>query len=109
MARIAETLALNLIEDGLNTLRSQYSVAGGAENRRDQIKQFLSVVFSSVERLADAVEGDGATIEFMLPGVLQDIDCAFLDAIEAEEARIPRLDPVKHHGTHNHTMTGVRA
>ena len=109
MTRIAETHALNLIEDGLNTLRSQYSVAGGAENRRDQIKQFLASVFSSVERLTEAAEGDAGYVAYSLPSVEQDIDCAFLDAIEAEEARIPRRDPVKHHGTHNHTMTGVRA
>ena len=99
MARIAETLALNLIEDGLNTLRSQYSVAGGAENRRDQIKQFLASVFSSVERLTEAAEGDAGYVAYSLPSVVQDIDCAFLDAIEAGEARQPRIDPVREWGT----------
>lgn len=101
MPRISETLALNLIEDGLNTLRQQYCVAGGAENRRDQIKPFLTQVFSSIERLVEAAEGDPAYAGYSLPTIMEDIDAAFLDAIEAQDARTPRMNPVQQYGTYH--------
>lgn len=99
MPRISETLALNLIEDGLNTLRQQYSVAGGAENRRDQIKPFLTQVFSSIERLVEAAEGDPAYAGYSLPTIMEDIDAAFIDRIEAEDSQQKRVNPAQDWGT----------
>lgn len=85
-----ETIALNLIGDALNTLRDKYSRPGDAKNRRDQIKAFVSLTFAQVEKLTDISGADGDNIAFITPALLQDIDTAFLDQIEREDAATPR-------------------
>lgn len=93
MASTHETIALNVLGDAIEILRHQYRVPGDAENRRDQIKAFLQLVFRGVERLTTEAEGDAAYVSYTLPSVMEDIDTAFLDQIEREDAATPRTRP----------------
>lgn len=88
-----EALALELIQKAMDDLRNDYHKIGDAENRRDQLKRFVSKTFAQIEKLTDLSGADGDNIAFITPALLQDIDTAFLDAIEREDAATPRTRP----------------
>lgn len=90
---IRDTLAINLMQKALDDLRTSYDRPGDAENRRDQIKDFVSLTFAQIEKLTDLSGADGDNIAFITPALLQDIDTAFLDQIEREDAATPLTRP----------------
>jgi len=106
MATLSETAAIDQIEAALANLRTRYAVAGGAENRRDQIGAFLKTTFDAIEVLADISGADALIIAGTAETVKQDLECAFFDVVEAEEEAEPRIDPVRQWGTYN-TLNGA--
>lgn len=106
---LKEQLALAEIERAIHALSEAYKTIGGAENKRDRLKAFVSAIFPAMADLGDLSGADPAYIAYSKDTVLQDIDVAFADAIDAEEELEPRIDPVREYGTINHRMTGVRA
>lgn len=99
-----EALALELMQKAMDDLRNDYHKLGDAENRRDQIKRFVSKTFAQLEILTDISGADGDNIAFITSGILQDIDTAFLDQIEREDAMTPRSAP---YSTLNHRTLGT--
>lgn len=94
-----EIEVLESLSRSLAHLKGQYLIVGGAENRRDQIKAFVSSTMNAVAELAGEAGADPLTAIYSLDSVLQDLADAFVDAIDAEEAADPRIDPVREWGT----------
>ena len=99
--RMKEQLALAEIERAQIALSEAYKTIGGAENKRDRLKAFVSAIFPAMADLGDLAGADPAYVAYGLDATLQDIDVAFADAVEAEEANEPRIDPVREWGTLN--------
>jgi hypothetical protein len=99
--RMKEQLALAEIERAQIALSEAYKTIGGAENKRDRLKAFVSSIFTAMAELADHAGADAAYVLYGLPASLQDIDVAFEDVVEAEDAAEPRIDPVRELGTYN--------
>ena len=97
--RMKEQLALAEIERAQIALSEAYKTIGGAENKRDRLKAFVRSIFPAMADLGDLAGADPAYVAYSMDSVLQDIDVAFDDAVEAEEANEPRIDPVKEWGT----------
>jgi len=97
--RMKEQLALAEIERAQIALSEAYKTIGGAENKRDRLKAFVSAIFPAMADLGDLAGADPAYVAYSMDSVLQDIDVAFDDAVEAEEANEPRIDPVNEWGT----------
>ena len=96
-----EASAIAAIFTAANKLSNDYAVPGGSENRRDQLKPFISAVMNAVAKLAEEAGADPLTAIYSLDSVLQDLADSFVDAIDAEEAAEPRIDPVREFGTYN--------
>ena len=94
-----EQLALAEIERAQIALSEAYKTVGGAENKRDRLKAFVSAIFPAMAQLADQAGADAAYVVYGLPATLQDIDVAFEDAVDVEDAAEPRIDPVREWGT----------
>lgn len=99
--RMKEQLALAEIERAQIALSEAYKTIGGAENKRDRLKAFVRSIFPAMADLGDLAGADPAYVEYHLDTVLQDIDDAFCDVVEAEDAAEPRVDPVREWGTFN--------
>lgn len=99
--RMKEQLALAEIERAQIALSEAYKTIGGAENKRDRLKAFVAAIFPAMADLGDLAGADPAYVAYSMDSVLQDIDVAFDDAVEAEEANEPRIDPVREWGTYN--------
>lgn len=99
--RMKEQLALAEIERAQIALSEAYKTIGGAENKRDRLKAFVSAIFPAMGILGDLAGADAAYVVYGLDTTLQDIDVAFADVVEAEEANEPRIDPVRQYGTYN--------
>ena len=97
----AETSAIRSIFDAATMLSNDYAVSGGAENRRDTLQRFIQGAMQAVAKLADEAGADPLTAIYSLDSVLQDLADSFVDAIDAEEAAEPRIDPVREWGTYN--------
>ena len=97
--RMKEQLALAEIERAQIALSEAYKTIGGAENKRDRLKAFVSAIFPAMADLGDLADADPAYVAYSMDSVLQDIDVAFDDAVEAEDAAEPRIDPVREWGT----------
>lgn len=99
-----EIEVLESLSRSLAHFKGQYLVPGGAENRRDQIKAFLSSAIDAAAALAAAYDDeltDPAYIQGDKEGICQSVDVAFFDAVEAEEKAEPRFNPVREWGTYN--------
>ena len=101
MATTFENIGISQIESAVNGLRSAYAAPGGAENRRDQLKHFMTAIYAGLETLGDEAGADRDALVWDLDTVRQSIDSAFVDAMEAEERAEPRIDPVRQWGTYN--------
>lgn len=99
MATTREITALNELQLAVEVLAKAYEASGGAENRRDQIKTFMTSVYNAVCDLGLLAGADAMVMQYDHPTVMQSIDDAFLDAVEAEEAAEPRINPVREWGT----------
>lgn len=97
--RMKEQLALAEIERAQIALSEAFKTIGGAENKRDRLKAFVSAIFPAMSDLGDLAGADPAYVAYSMDSVLQDIDVAFDDAVEAEDAAEPRIDPVREWGT----------
>ena len=84
-----EAVALTEIMLAAEKLERAYEVSGGAENRRDQIKAFMTSIFNAAGDLAHLSGADALVMLYDQPTVMQSIDDAFMDAIDAEEAAEP--------------------
>lgn len=102
---IKEQLTLAEIERATHALSEAYKNVGGAENKRDRLKAFVSAIFPAIADLGDIAGADPAYIAYSKDTVLQDIDIAFADAVEAEEEAEPRIDERAQFGTY-HTIDG---
>lgn len=98
--RMKEQLALAEIERAQIALSEAYKTIGGAENKRDRLKAFVSAIFPAMADLAAQAGADAAYVAVGLEATLQDIDVAFDEAVEAENAAEPRIDPVREYGTY---------
>lgn len=96
-----EQLALTEIERAQIALAEAYKTIGGAENKRDRLKAFVAAIFPAMADLAEQAGADAAYVVYGLEATLQDIDVAFADVVEAEDAAEPRIDPVRGWGTLN--------
>jgi len=96
-------LALDQIDAALSVLRSRYAVAGGAENRRDQISEFATATINALAALTAAYgeDTDPAYIAREAEGFCQSVEAAFMDAVEAEDASEPRINPAAQWGTYS--------
>lgn len=101
MATPYEHIGLNKIERALNELRAAYSEGCTAGMRRDQIKAFFTGIYAGIEDLGREADADIDALVWDLDTVRQSVDSAFVDAIDAEEAAEPRIDPVRQFGTYN--------
>lgn len=90
MANRYEQTALDIMSNAIDILKAQYEVVNGAEARRDQLKAFSNLIFTSMEQLALEADGDGSYITYELPSVIEAIDVAFMDQIEREDEEEPR-------------------
>jgi len=100
-ATLRETLSLAELERALSVLTTAYKTPGGAANRCAQIKNFMSATFEAVADLAAQDGADAAYVAYDLPTVLQSIDCAFQDVVEAEDAGERKADLVRQYGTYS--------
>lgn len=98
--RMKEQLALAEIERAQIALSEAYKTIGGAENKRDRLKAFVSAIFPAMADLGDLDGADPAYVAYSMDSVLQDIDVAFDDVVEADDAAEPRIDPVHEYGTY---------
>lgn len=96
-----EQLALAEIERAQIALSEAYKTIGGAENKRDRLKAFVRAIFPAMADLGDLAGADPAYVAYSMDSVLQDIDDAFCDVVDAEDASEPRIDPVREWGTFN--------
>ena len=96
-----EAEAIAAIFTAANKLSNDYAVSGGAQNRRDQLIAFVDATMQAVAGLAGEAEADPLVSIYSLDSVLQDLADSFVDAIDAEEASEPRIDPVREWGTYN--------
>ena len=95
MATSKEIEVLENLSRSLAHLKGQYLIAGGAENRRDQIKAFLASAIDAAAALTAAYDDeltDPAYIQADKDTVCQSVDVAFYDAVDAEEKAEPRID-----------------
>lgn len=109
-ASIHQKTALDAMQDAVDALCSQYRVNRGINVRRDQIKEFLSIVLHSTQQLIaeehDLCDGNYPTVQ----AVIDEIDEAFQPAIDAEDEREALAHPAfsqRCHGTHNHRQQGL--
>ena len=98
--RMKEQLALAEIERAQIALSEAYKTIGGEENKRDRLKAFVSAIFPAMADLAEQAGADAAYVAVGLEATLQDIDVAFDEAVKAEDAAEPRIDPVREWGTY---------
>lgn len=105
MPTTREITALNELQLAVEVLTKAYEVSGGAENRRDQLKAYMTSVYNAVADLGDLSGADGLIIQHDYETVMQSFDCAFCDAVEAEEKAEPRINYRRTHGTYS-TMNG---
>jgi hypothetical protein len=96
-----EAVALTEIMIAAEMLERAYEVSGGAENRRDQLKTFMTSIFNAAGDLAHLSGADALVMVYDLDTVMQSFDDAFIDAVDAEEASEPRINPVREWGTYN--------
>lgn len=94
-----EQLALAEIERAQIALSEAYKTIGGAENKRDRLKAFVRAIFPAMADLGDMAGADPAYVAYSMDSVLQDIDVAFDDVVEADAIAEPRIDPVREWGT----------
>lgn len=99
--RMKEQLALAEIERAQIALSEAYKTIGGADNKRDRLKAFVRSIFPAMADLGDLAGADPAYVAYSMDSVLQDIDTAFDEAVEAEDAAEPRIDPVREWSTYN--------
>lgn len=97
--RMKEQLALAEIERAQIALSEAYKTIGGAENKRDRLKAFVRSIFPAMADLGDLAGADPAYVAYSMESVLQDIDVAFDDVVEADATAEPRIDPVREWGT----------
>lgn len=105
MPTAREITALNELQLAVEVLTKAYEVSGGAENRRDQLKNYMTSVYNAVCDLGELSGADAMVMQYDHPTVMQSFDDAFLDAVEAEEASEPRINPAREWGTYS-TMNG---
>ena len=99
--------ALDAIESALSILRSRMKRKAALETRRDELKDFLSLTLLSTQQLI-AEEHDHCDASYpLIEPVLDDIDSAFLDAIEYEELQEPVINPRREWGTLDHRTQGL--
>lgn len=110
VANIHQQTALTAMSDAVDTLASQYRRHEGLEQRRDQIKQFLSIVIHATQQLIseehELCDSDYPTIS----DVTHQIDEAFREAIEHEDELEALANPAfsqRYHGTLNHRQQGI--
>lgn len=84
-----EAVSLTEIMIAAEMLERAYEVSYGAANRRDQIKTFMTSIFNAAGDLAHLSGADALVMVYDLVTVMQSIDDAFGDAIDAEEAAEP--------------------
>lgn len=96
-----EITALNELQLAVEVLAKAYEASGGAENRRDQLKAYMTSVYNAVCDLGELSGADAMVMQYDHPTVMQSFDDAFMDAVEAEEASEPRINPVREWGTYN--------
>jgi hypothetical protein len=84
-----EIEVLENLSRSLSHLKGQYLIAGGAENRRDQLTVFINASMKAIAQLADEAGADPLVAIYSLDSVLQDLADSFVDAIDAEEAGQP--------------------
>lgn len=104
VATIHQKTALDAIEDAADALRSQYRQFRGINVRRDQIKEFLSIVLHSTQQLIaeehELCDGNYPTVQ----AVIDEIDEGFQPAIEKEDEREAFAHPAfsqRSHGTYH--------
>lgn len=105
MATPKEITALNELQLAVEVLTKAYEVSGGAENRRDQLKAYMTSVYNAVCDLGLLSGADAMVMQYDYETVMQSFDCAFGDAVEAEEKAEPRINYPRTHGTYS-TMNG---
>jgi hypothetical protein len=97
-----EAKAIAAIFTAANKLSNDYAVPGGAANRREQLSAFVKDTINAIAALtAEHDEADPAYVAREADSVVQAIEVAFMDAIEAEEASETRIDPVRDFGTYD--------
>lgn len=102
----SRTVSLNLMASAVETLRSQYAQLPSLEQERDNLKTFMSLILIAATDLV--IEADGDAGYMPVPGYLSDdIDDAFADAIEADEARGGVAYTQATHGTLNRSQQGI--
>lgn len=109
-ATIHQKTALDAMQDAVDALCSQYRRHHGIDARREQIKEFLSIVLHSTQQLVaeehDLCDGNYPTIK----AVVDEIDEAFQPAIdredEVEALRHPAFSQ-RFHGNINHRQQGI--
>ena len=110
VATIHQKTALDAMTDAVDTLTSQYRRHHGINVRRDQIKEFLSIVLHATQQLVaeahDLCDGNYPTVQ----AVIDEIDEAFQPAIDEEDEREALAHPAfsqRGHGTLNHRQQGI--
>lgn len=109
VATIHQKTALDAMDDAMDALRTQYRQYRGINIRRDQIKEFISIVLHSTQQLIaeehDLCDGNYPTVK----AVIDEIDEAFQPAITSEDEAEALAHPAfsqRHHGTLNHAQQG---
>lgn len=104
VANIHQRTALDAMTDATDTLRSQYRQFRGINVRRDQIKEFLSVVLHATQQLIaeehELCDGNYPTVQ----AVIDEIDEVFQPAIEKEDEIEAQAHPAftqRSHGTYH--------
>lgn len=102
----AQTVSLDLMASAVETLRSQYVQLPSLEQERDNLKMFMHLIIIAITDLALEAEADADYLP--VPGYLDDdIDRAFHDAIEADEATGGVAYTQASHGTLSHSLQGI--
>lgn len=104
VANIHQRTALDAMSDATDALRSQYRQFRGINVRRDQIKEFLSIVLHAAQQLIaeehELCDGNYPTVQ----AVIDEIDEAFQPAIDKEDeieaANLPAFTQ-RSHGTYH--------
>jgi len=97
-----EAKAIATIFTAANKLSNDYAVPGGAANRRDQLSTFAKDTINAIASLtAEHDEADPAYVAREADSVVQAIEVAFMDAIEAEDDVERKIDLVRQFGTYS--------
>lgn len=109
-ANIHQKTALDAMDDALDALRTQYRRHQGINVRRDQLKEFLSIVLHATQQLIaeehDLCDGNYPTVQ----AVIDEIDEAFQPAIDKEDEQEALAHPAfsqRFHGTLSRRQHGI--